>query len=520
MKSRAAVAAKIFLYFVWGALVVFPLFAGQERPQESVTVTAVEIPVRVLQRGQIVKDLAREDFEIYENGIKQEITALEVVSRRISLPIEKRERRALKRVFVLIFNVFDYNDAVGEGIDYFFDHFFRPGDQILIITENTVLNIEKGKNLSVMVQSLKETLIRYKVLSTGNILKAFKDLDYEGDRLLASLRGLRGGALGSNWAQGVMRFYQNYERIWKEYRRQFIAPDIGLFRSLVRRIKYMEGEKWALCFQQREMFPKLRNQGPLDFEIRQVIEAPSDDPMVTTLQRTIRSKQMELNRLFDVSSFIPAEKLRNLFMEANISFHLILFKSARSMVSKDFVLEEVSQDHEDCFRQISLSTGGSTTFSNRIAEAVQEASETEDYHYLLVYSAKERPADEERDVEVRVKDRRLDVIYLKHIPGITTPPISLVNISARRRSLSFSLINYKRVDVEGKPTGYANVKVTIFNENSNKIFDEEKTLSLIKKDTHISLNISQMEPGSYFIIIQAVDRITNESDVYSSYIKL
>jgi hypothetical protein len=190
------------------------------------------------------------------------------------------------------------------------------------------------------------------------------------------------------------------------------------------------------------------------------------------------------------------------------------------MISKDFVLEEVSQEHEDCFRQISHSTGGSTTFSNRIVEAVQEASETEDYHYLLAYSAKEKPADEERDIEVKVKVRSVDIIYLKHIPGVTVPPISLANIRVRRRSLSFSLINYKRVDIEGKRTGYANVKVTIFDENSNKIFDEEKTLSLIKKDTHISLNVSQMEPGSYFVIIQAVDRITNESDVYSSYTKL
>ncbi len=493
---------------------------SQERPQERVTVTAIEIPVRIIQKGEVVRELTRQDFEIYENGIKQEITAFEVISRKISAPIEKRDRRSLKRTFILIFNVFDYNDAVGEGIDYFFAQIFRPGDHILIITENTMLNIEKGKTMSAVIHGLKETLKRYKVISTGQILKAYKDLDNECDRLLASLRALRGGALGSNGPQGVLRFYQNYERIWKEYRRQFIAPEIGLYRSLIRRVKHLEGEKWVLCFQQREMFPKLRSMGSLDYEIRQVIETPSDDPVVTTMQRTIRSKQMELNKLFDVSSVIPADVLRNLFMEANISFHLILFKSTRTMISEDFELGEVSQDHEDCFRQISHSTGGSTTFSNRISEAVQEASECEDYHYLLVYSPKGKPMDEERAIEVKLKNRRAEVIHLKRIPGATTPPISLFNFKARRKSLSFSLTNYKRVRVEGKITGYANVKVTVFDERSNKIFDEEKVLSLVEKDTHISLNISQMEPGNYFVIIQAVDRITNEIDVYSRYIKL
>jgi hypothetical protein len=497
--------------------VICSFVSAQQRQQESVTVTAVEVPVRVLQKGRVVRDLTREDFEIYENGVKQDITAFDVLSRKISSPIDKAQSRAAKRTFILIFNVFDYTDAVGEGIDYFFENFFRPGDQILIITEDSVLNIERGRNLSQMIQSLKETLKQYKVISTAQILKAYRDLDYEADRLLSSLRETRGG---SSWDQAVLRFYDNYERTWKDYRRQFIVPDAGLYRSLVRRLKDEEGEKWALCFQQREMFPRLRNEGPLEFQIRQLVETPSDDPMTTTIQRNIRSKQMELSRFFAVSSDLPAEELKAIFMESNISFHLILFKSMRTLVNQDFELQDVSQDYEDCFRQISLATGGSTTFSNRIAEAVQEVSESEDYHYLLVYSPKEKPMEEERDIEVRVKRSGVDVIYLKHIPGISTHPISVTNFQAKAKNLSFSLENYSQVEIEGKLTGYANVKVTIFDENSNLIFDEEKILNLVKTEIHISLNIDQMKSGSYFVIIQTVDRITSETDVYSTYIKL
>ena len=504
-------------YLVCLFLTVFVFASGQERQQETVTVTAIEVPVRVLQKGRVVRDLTQEDFEIFENGVKQDITAFEVISRKISAPIDKAQSRAATRTFILIFNVFDYTDAVGEGIDYFFENLFRPGDQILIITEDVVLNIERGRNLSQVIESLKETLKQYKVISTAQIQKAYRDLDYEADQLLSSLRATRGG---SSWDQAVLRFYENYERTWKEYRRQFIVPDAGLYRSLVRRLKDEEGEKWALCFQQREMFPRLRNEGPLDFQIRELIDTPSDDPMVTAMQRNIRSKQMELNRLFAVSSYIPAEELKNIFMEANVSFHLILFKSMKTLVSQDFELEEVSQDYEDCFRQISLSTGGSTTFSNRISEAVQEVSESEDYHYVLVYSPKDTPIEEERNIEVKIKGKGLDVIYLKQIPGGSTHPVSLINFKAKVRNLSFSLVNYSQVEIEGKLTGYANVKVTIFDENSNKIFDEEKILNLVKTETHISLNIDQMKSGSYFVIIQAVDRIANETDVYSTYIKL
>src|SRR4030042_3227048 len=67
--------------------IVGALFAeAQERPREEVTVTAVEVPVRVLLKGEAVRDLTREDFEIFENGIKQEITQFEVISRKIARP--------------------------------------------------------------------------------------------------------------------------------------------------------------------------------------------------------------------------------------------------------------------------------------------------------------------------------------------------------------------------------------------------------------------------------------------------
>ena len=60
----------------------------QGKQQEEVTVIAVEVPVRVLQKGQYVKGLTKEDFELFENGIKQQITGFEVRSRRISVPVD------------------------------------------------------------------------------------------------------------------------------------------------------------------------------------------------------------------------------------------------------------------------------------------------------------------------------------------------------------------------------------------------------------------------------------------------
>ena len=494
------------------------LALSQKTLQEEVTVIAVEVPVRVIHKGQVVKNLTKEDFEIYENGVKQEITAFEIHSRKISIPKEispeAMKIQPKKRLFILIFNIFDYNEAVEEGIDYFFENFFRQGDKLIILTEDRMLNIEIGKSLSGMILDLKETLKKYKLISTMNTFKSFRELRFEGDKLLAAFRGEFGDT-----DKAILRFYENYQRIWLNYRKQFITPNTVLYQSIIKRAKQIEGEKWAICFQQREIFPKLKNASRLDNEISGWIGSQLD-PVKQVMARAVQVKQWELQRSFDISGNFPTELLKNLFMEANITFHLILMKSFRTLLSRDFELREVAQDYEACFKEISFSTGGHTAFSNKVSEALKEATETEDYYYLLVYSPKENKSAKKKDIEVKVKKRGAKVIHLKHFFEKETPPVSITDFKSGKKTIKFSLINYKMTKIKEKLTGIADIKITLFDENSEKVFAEGKTLNLFKKETHISLNFNWLKSGSYFIIIQVIDKISNEIDVFSSAIEL
>ncbi len=508
------------LVFFLSALYPFLLhpFPEKSAAQEEVTVVAVEVPVRVLQKGQFVRDLIKEDFEIYENGVLQPITGFEVRSRRISVPADISDEdlkiKPEKRLFLLIFNIFDYQDSVGEAIDYFFTSTFRKGDRVIILTEGNLFPIETGRGAAKVAQDVKDTLRKFKVISTMQIFRAYQNLRSEADRLIMALRG------GRQWDQAVMGFYRNYERIWLEYKRQFITPDLELYRSLIKRIKAEEGEKWALCFQQREMFPELKNEGSLERLIRELVDTPSEDPIITTQQRNVRSMQMQLQRLFDVSGDMPTEALKNLFMEANITFHLLLLKSHRPLVERDFELREVGRDYEDGFRQISFSTGGHTAFSNNIIETMIEASETEDYYYVLVYSPKEDPTQKPLSIDVKVKQKGLEVIHLKQFLQEKITPIAIANFESGRKTIKFSLVDYQRVQMEGKLSGVAQVKITLFDRNTKKVFEDSKVLQLIKDQTHISIPFNQLESGPYFIIIQVVDRITNRIDVLSRQIRL
>jgi len=207
-------------------------------------------------------------------------------------------------------------------------------------------------------------------------------------------------------------------------------------------------------------------------------------------------------------------------MEANITFHLILMKSLRDILYRDFELKEVAQDYEDCFKQISFSTGGHATFSNKVTEALKEATEAEDYYYLLVYSPNEDQSEKKRDIEVKVKKRGIKVIHLKHFFEKEAPPISITDFKAGDKTMKFSFSNCNMIKIKGKLTGIADVKITLFDKDSEKVFDERKTLNLLKKEAHISLNFNQLKSGNYFILIQVIDKISNEIDVFSKQIEL
>lgn len=494
----------------------FDLALSQEKLQEEITVIAVEVPVRVIHKGQVVKGLIKENFEIYENGVKQEITSFKIISRKMSAYQEEAKGKKKKRLFILIFNVFDYNKAVEEGIDYFFQNILRKEDRLFILTENRIINIEIGKDLSTTVHNLNKTLKEYKLMSSQSTLQALKNINYEAEKLLNVLQG--GGVGISAPGQALLRYFDNYQRIWLEYKKKYITPDVDRYRSLINRMKMFEGEKWAICFQQREIFPRLKSAGRLDNEIRNWLSSQVDSQDQVWSQ-LIQTKQVELQRSFDISESFPSDTLRDLFIEANATFHLILLKSFRYVLSQDFELMEVSQDYEDCLKKISSSTGGSYRFSNKVPEALQEAADSEDYYYLLVYSPKEDQPENEREIEVKVKKSGADIIYLKHASRKEALPITITNFEAGQKAIKFSLINYKMIETKEKLVGTADIKITLFDENSNKVYDEAKTLSLLKRESHISLNFDWLKSGSYFLIIQAMDKLSSETDVFSIEVK-
>jgi len=492
---------------------------AQDKPGQAVTVTAVEIPVRVLHKGDVVKGLAKEDFEVYENGVRQDITGFEIVSRRIvaetAVPAGGLAIPAKPKLFVLIFHIFDYGDAVEEGIDYFFQSVYSPGDRLMVLAEDRLLNVEPADDPAKFSKRVKDTLKAFKSYSTASIIRAYMDLAHEAEKLHQYLQG-QGYA---SWYPMVNRFYDENQRVWNDYKRKFFTLDMDLYKTLLQRIRTLPGDKWVLLFEQRQMFPRLRRQGPMEVEIRTILDNQTD-PQGQALARQIKTTQLNLQKSMDIVKGFPSDQLRELFLQAGITFHHIMMKSGRVLDSQDFELTDVGQDYEDCYRRISVATGGTSVFSNKVAEAIKEASVREDYHYLLAYTPQDPSGSKERKIEVKVGRKDVDVVSLKQYVAPGGPMISIVDFKSGQKAIRFGLKDYARIPTEGRTVGSAAVQITIFNDKSEQVFADGKTMELIKDETKISLSFPQLPSGSYFIIIDALDRTTGGKDVYSGAIRL
>jgi VWFA-related protein len=525
---------KSLIVLVLGLFGPIPSAGGlppQGKPRETVTVTVIEVPVRILEDRRFVTGLTEADFEIFENGVRQDITGFEEISRVISPSAAARPDPgsgipapavSTRRSFLLVFNVFNYTDQIGEAIDYFFGDLVRPGDRVFILVEGRFFEFENGPAAGDSRAKLKATLTRLKQKTSFDLLRAFRELDTEANRLYMILATRPAETKTINWYFAIERYYQRYRLLWEEYRSRLLDVDLNLYKDIAGKIGRLPGEKWAICFQQRNMFPVLRSHGRLEYEIERFmgqVNAPEEQ----VLARTFQNEYEQLQKSMDVAKNFPGQALRDLFADANITFHVLLMKSFAHQLgsdSQDYDLRDIQAEYEDTLRRISRSTGGLTEFSNAARETLKQAAAKEDRYYLVAYQPKDKRAGIERTIDVRCRRAGVEVVALKKYIGAGAPSIEISGFQARGKKIGFDVGKYGKSVLNWREVGRVLIKITVLDGESKKVFEESRGLELSKETTHLDLELKKLAAGDHYIIIEAVDLVTGGKDVFSRPIGL
>ncbi|MCP5046986.1 MAG: hypothetical protein GY940_07420 [bacterium] len=490
----------------------------QETVSEYVEVVNIQMVLRALRKGQPVGGLSKSDFTLYENGKPTPITSLTEVRRHVGLnsgkepPAEETGTAGIpkpKRLFLLHFWLSEADPHVDEALDFFFNRVYREGDYVLLTLKNKVFTVTRGSQvpdaLALVKTGIKEITLQAKL-----------ERDRLADRLETMFRDFeeefrRNEDIANDQGALMNRIIAQYKSTWAEYKNKNITLNGNILKNIAASLKYLDFEKWGIVFYQHDTFPQW---------IPESIRArdPRTEKHLEELKREIRFTGREMARTYLAPGFI--RDVQQAFIDANSTFHLML-SSIRTYGKLESIYlrhGNVHSDWKQAFRDISLATGGEVIDDNVLKLSLGKVVEKEDIYYRLTFSpgpGKSRV----RDIKIKSGDKTLKLFYHRKARFSQVGEVTIENVSFTHPDLEFTLRNYRQFFDGTRLHGDLDLKITGV-DSKGEMSTSERILQPDSDATTVAMKLNFPGSGDYSLILEALDRQSGKSTVFSQKINI
>jgi len=374
-------------------------------------VTNVQVPLRVFEGERFVPDLNMADFEVFEDGKPQDITALYLTRNgQIERMDATRDYMPMvDRQFYFVFQVMEYNPKMTEAIEYFFDHVYQPGDDLVIQTpvKNYSLPAEKARTIpkETLIKDLKTIIRKDANVGAMEYKNLLKDLRRIVRSIASTQTGMPSGMadLDSSGSVGV----QSLEFLLPRYRdtlgrmEELRLIDEKWILRFASQLKRIEEQKTVYFFYEREFRPEI--QASLLGQIQ--MQYHDDYNIIGQIQDLFQAYHRELT--------LDVDRLSRAFSDAAVLLNFFFIDNKPASVSGVYMREQ-SEDVYMVFSQVAEATGGVVDNSPNPAAAFKSTSKLTEYSYLLYYSPKEYVRDGNfRTIEIKIKDKDYRITHRK-----------------------------------------------------------------------------------------------------------
>ena len=525
---------KVIIFFYFFIILMFhnSVLSNEKIIRETELVLNIEVPVRVMQKGKLVGNLQKSDFKLFEGGKEQEINGFYRVNKIINNQKiyldSKRTERFKPRYFVLVLRVTNFTKNLRDAIRKFIKITLRESDRVLIFLNNKTLYFKEISNKetlkSILEKNLQSESLKERFRFEKNILNVVSSLNMARMKTLLS----KDSSSGYLIADDVIIFLRDYLRIWREYKKKYLIPDIDSYYNFAKLLEKIDLEKWVITFYQFEKFPEIKFSGRLRNEIIDLIGKlqTSDWGEGVAKSRMISRQLRRIDRELRVSLDFPYEEISKLFYKVNTTFYSLFFTTYNNINSEDFELSEISTDLENTIREITKRTGGELIVSNNLTNSLDQVVKKEDIYYMLTYSPEDSRHKGKIKVLVNNKDYivlydnniRADYIneYIKKKKEVFSIKIS--NASFKSKELQITLKDIRQVKLDNKISGKVLLHLLINSEDGQKIYNKVKNLITQEDKIEIKVKFDWLKPGKYDLLIDATDMLTGKSTF--EYLKL
>lgn len=395
------------------ALLAAALPARQDIRHQTSAVN-IEVPVRVFRGDAFVDDLARGDFEVFEDGRPQRIEAFYLIKKTI---IERREESRdfsppTARHFFLFFELGEYDAKVLEALDYFVRTVLLPGDNLTLVTPLKTYRM-KGELFGLVgrdrtyaqVIGLLRRDIEIGYSESRAVLAEMTDLA----RVMASDVRRREIIMEATATTFTELLTAPPVPVESSYQAATLEEQLMHYATLLERLgnlrvldqakllgfadhlKGLEGQKGVFFFYQRETVPKLDPH-----VVEELAAKYNQRPEIAQSLETIFGLEKR-----DLT--VNVDAVTKAYADASASIHFLHI--ARPPERPAGVrMEEQSEDVFGPFREMARVTGGYAAATANIAAAMRAAVEASENYYLIYYTPDAyRPDGRFRRISVRVK---------------------------------------------------------------------------------------------------------------------
>lgn len=365
-----------------GVIMAVPGLGGQKLQHETVAIN-IEVPVRVFKGNTFVNDLTSIDFDVYEDGVLQEIRAVYLIQKDKIVKQEDKSKLFTphtSRDFILYFEIKDYLPRISEAMDFFFDKVILPGDSLRIITPLKAYNFRKESLEKIPKRVIAEQL-------KGKLKSDIKTGNNQYRNLMRDFHSLRKMKYPPELADLKRRML--FQKL-VEIKELSYLDDQKILR-FADYLKQTDGQKHIFYFYQKEVLPQYEEL--TDFEEMELI----------------KSVPLDLN------------KIKQVFSDSSVAIHFMFLTQTPREVLDTMSMEnqagsahlrDQSAEMYTAFNEMALATGGLSDSSQNPAFLFKQAVAASENYYLLYYAPKNYRTDGKfRKIEVKVKTKGLRITH-------------------------------------------------------------------------------------------------------------
>ncbi|MGD2088756.1 MAG: hypothetical protein PVH61_21435 [Candidatus Aminicenantes bacterium] len=527
---------KIFLLIIISCCCVLAAPRGQDQGQnkqeieykpivEEVTVTNIEVPVRVLYKNKPVTSLSKDDFIVYENNKKMEINGFFLKRKKLAGTVSSKVTLKVApppRTFVLVFSITDFNEHIKKAVEHLYENIFRPNDRVLIFANDKTLrhtNLEnkdelKGQLLAdLKAESYK---VRRRLINYINKVETYLNIN-DFRRRFYVFRDLR--------PRRLIAFLKKYLLTWNDYKKKYLTPSVDRFYYFSRYLEEVKTEKWVFNFYQFDLFPKINLRSQTMDKIRQISTqlTNSSEASEHSMGRLINTLLNQLMVDLNVNSSFPTEDIAKLFYKVDAAFHSFFIKNTHRVSMSNMEYQEVASNIERTLKEITDITGGQNITSNNLVKSIDTVSELEYVYYILTYV----PQNPEKagKLKIKVKNKRYRVLYDDNFRAdyiseylekleekIKVPEIKIENFSFQGKVLAFTVKDYLMKETASNAVGRMKVRIRLTDgDELLMLYDQEKICTAKNNEMNVSLGtFKRLASGEYHFFIHATDLFTGK----------